>query len=526
LLTSPRKLILFCVAVYLVAVAILFVQIRARTQGHFTYALDDAYIHLALSENLAHGHYGINPSEYASPSSSILWPFLLIPFAGTAFHPFVPLAWNLLFGIVAAALIGRFVALWPPLGEGRGEMPFWQQAIAAALLIAIANLPSLTFVGMEHVLQVLLSIACATGIAEALSDRPIPTWTLFAAAIAPLVRYEDLALSFAVAIALYAMGSWRKAAALMTIAILPLLAFSAFLHSLGLPLLPVSVLVKADAYQGGSALGKPIHLAIENTVQALFDAPRIPFVVLFLLFAALSWQATTRQRRLLLAAPAILAAGHLLVGRFGWFHRYEIYALIFLVLLTMRILAERPRFLFGYFALGLACCAAPYIEGMSLTPYAAADIYKQQHQMHRFVTEFYHGTFAVNDLGQVSFERTPGTYVLDVGGLASVETSRQQNKTADWLQDIVARHHADLAILYPGWFSIPDSWTAVGKMCVPDHPTVLSAPCVVFYSTNPAQDQTIRTELQQFAKTLPPRTEFFIGQMHNEKSMWLPAPRE
>ena len=50
-------------------------------EGLFTYTLDDPYIHLRLAENISQGHYGINPSEYSAPSSSILWPFLLVPFS-------------------------------------------------------------------------------------------------------------------------------------------------------------------------------------------------------------------------------------------------------------------------------------------------------------------------------------------------------------------------------------------------------------------------------------------------------------
>ena len=41
-------------------------------QVHFTcgviYSLDDPYIHLALARQILHGHYGINPGEFAAPS--------------------------------------------------------------------------------------------------------------------------------------------------------------------------------------------------------------------------------------------------------------------------------------------------------------------------------------------------------------------------------------------------------------------------------------------------------------------------
>jgi hypothetical protein len=43
----------------------------------FIYGLDDPYIHLALSERITRGEYGINPGEIASPSSSVIYPFLL-----------------------------------------------------------------------------------------------------------------------------------------------------------------------------------------------------------------------------------------------------------------------------------------------------------------------------------------------------------------------------------------------------------------------------------------------------------------
>ncbi|MBD0271632.1 MAG: hypothetical protein ICV73_06845, partial [Acetobacteraceae bacterium] len=63
----------------------------AMTGGHLGYTLDDPYIHLALAEQIARGHYGINPGEVTAPSSSVLWPFLLLPGAGTPWHVWLPL---------------------------------------------------------------------------------------------------------------------------------------------------------------------------------------------------------------------------------------------------------------------------------------------------------------------------------------------------------------------------------------------------------------------------------------------------
>ena len=84
-------------------------------------------------------------------------------------------------------------------------------AVAIALMLA-ANLVGLTFVGMEHGLQVLIAVICAAGMAEAYAGRPLPMWCLWAAALGPMVRYEDFALVAAVGVVLAATG--RRGAAM------------------------------------------------------------------------------------------------------------------------------------------------------------------------------------------------------------------------------------------------------------------------------------------------------------------------
>src|SRR3984957_16271433 len=173
---STCGLILCLPICYLLLVAAIFLKIKSNNDGHFFYALDDPYIHLALSEQLAHGHYGLNPGEATSPSSSILWPFLLVPFAGHSIHVYSPLLWNVLFGAIAACVIGAIAAKLPLDGEdGANESAVWGRRLGVAvLLLFTANLVSLTFVGMEHVLQVLLSTICVAGLLIAWDERRIP----------------------------------------------------------------------------------------------------------------------------------------------------------------------------------------------------------------------------------------------------------------------------------------------------------------------------------------------------------------
>ncbi len=127
--------------------------------------------------------------------------------------------------------------------------------------------------------------------------------------------------------------------------------------------------------------------------------------------------------------------------------------------------------------------------------------------MHRFVTQFYTGNYAVNDLGMVSFERRPGAYVLDLYGLASAEALRVRNKPAAWLEQAARPHDAGLAMLYPTWFHIPPEWTPLARLCSPGN-VVASEPCMVFYSTGAAATPSLRAQLLEFGRTLPAGDSF------------------
>ena len=125
------------------------------------------------------------------------------------------------------------------------------------------------------------------------------------------------------------------------------------------------------------------------------------------------------------AVRALLAGGlQLAIGQFNWFHRYEVYAVAFTVLVASTALAETTRLWRGVIVAGLLAVGFPYAQALWQTPDAASNVYQQQYQMHRFVADFYRKPVAVNDLGWVSYRRPAGVRVLDLWGLASPEASR------------------------------------------------------------------------------------------------------
>src|SRR5689334_1757083 len=88
----------------LVVSLVLLCGILLRNGGHFAYTLDAPYTQMALAEQITHGTYGLNPGEPASPSSSILWPFLLAFLSWLPLGQFAPLLVCLAVTVLAAWL--------------------------------------------------------------------------------------------------------------------------------------------------------------------------------------------------------------------------------------------------------------------------------------------------------------------------------------------------------------------------------------------------------------------------------------
>jgi hypothetical protein len=497
------------VGLYSAVCLVLFVQIRHVTGGHVLFALDDPYIHLALSEQIAAGHYGINPGEAASPASSIVWPFLLAVFARVSWQPLAALGLNFVAGLAAAAMMGFAVAEWPGEDSTAGELG--RRLLSVLGLLLIGNLVGLTFIGMEHTLQVMLAVMCAVGLTRALRGRPLPWWAMVAAAVAPMVRYECLTLTLAVVVCLAGERRWKQAFAVVAAAVAPVVAFSAFLRREGLPLLPVSVLFKGGVAMGGGSVKERLLRMVTAHGQVTTNWPeRLTLLLLCMMLVELGLSQRERVRRFVLLGAAAAGVVHLLVGPFGWFHRYEVYIVLFCAMLVLAMLAERPRMLLGMYAALLLACGYPALVSTAQTVGGAEDIYLQQYQMHRFVTEFATGNVAINDLGLVSYRRRPGQQVVDLVGLGSVEAARTPNKDAAWLDAVTREHDVRVVMIYrwPWLFpQVPAGWTPLGTLCTRGLVVSVGDPCVHYYTTGGADTERLQSAFKAFTATLPARID-------------------
>lgn len=493
--------------------------ILALNDGMLVYSLDDAYIHLALAENIARGHYGINLTEPSAPSSSILWPFLLVPYSGTDFHDKWPLILNIAAVMASVGMLQAIVRrALPP-----GSCPSWLPPLLVIAAATALNLVGLVFTGMEHSLQVLLALAVVRGLVIEAEERRITWYLILSVLVGPLVRYENLALSLGAVCYLGLRGRLWAACGLGIATILPLVAFSQFLLDLGLGWLPSSVLLKTSLASGD---GGVTAVAVVLVRSLLWSPIRISHLLLLAILGLLLWcvcrPEQSKVMRLLAVAGSTWVVAHLAVGKYGWFGRYEVYAMISAAALLLylyrhqvsfRLLRRAPR------TAGAALISVPLVLGLPilrvpvLTPLAANNIYEQQYQMHRFVTDYAGGaTVAVNDLGWVSY-RNDG-YVLDLWGLGSIEAgARRTENEPGWMEVLVRRHDARLAMVYDSWFpgQIPFHWVRLGTLRLGNARVTPASSEVAFYATEPAAAAEFAPRLAEWSRTLPPGAIFEPG---------------
>lgn len=485
--------------------------------GHFLYTLDDPYIHLGLAENIAKGHYGINLSEYSAPSSSILWPFLLAPFTPLPIAPYIPLILNMIASVGTLIVLGHLSA--------RIIKNQWGATSTVIVLMLSTNLVALSFTGMEHCLQIFVTVLIAAGlIVENLEGFP-PWWLLVAIVLEPLIRYEGVIVTLTTIGVLVIRRHYKAAFWCSVISFSLLGGFSWFLMSLGLERLPNSVIVKAFTHTNGGDWGISVFRAALN-LQSRAGA----ILVCGLLFLAgvFIHQGRPFFDKLLAVWAAVITISHLVTAPlrdtslFIQVSRYDAYvmALLLVVLLYVyrdfffHFFAEHRHYWIGMqAAVLLVFIAHQYLIANLLTPIASNNIYEQQYQMRRFLHDFHHEPIAVNDLGLTSYGNS--NYVLDLWGLGNLEAfyARANREQEHWMNDLASAHNVRTAIIYDSWFpSVPPNWTRVATLHLSKLRLTPAEPYVSFYALNQEALPRMYAALEAFQEGLPPRVELKFEQ--------------
>ncbi len=505
-----------CYLILALTIAALVWLITDAGNGQFLYNLDDPYIHLSMSEQISRGGYGINPGEYASASSSILFPFLLAPFASAAVHQYVPLIIN----IAALFLSFEFLRRYFQKRIFSGDLRMRGTAAVFALLTVLAlNIFALAFIGMEHSLQVLATVMCLYALIGMLEGEPMPWWLPLMVVVMPLLRYEGLSLSLIALVVMIKCGYWRGALATFLVMIVLLAGFSFFLLGLGLEFLPGSVLVKAHIRLGETDIVKLLGNGLAKSLRhprGLMLLEIAAMTVLGMGLAAYKKKAINTPEFWAGLILLGIALGHILFGEYHGFARYEIYAFVAALLLgayLLRPVVERLIVSRGgrirlrlWFVILLAALGGSYIVGPTADLIAASrNIYEQPFQVARFVRDFHQADVAANDIGLISYRNEDR--VFDVVGLANRQ-ARQIHHGRDFyalLKTMAQQQNIKLAILHKEILpsNIPDNWRQLAVLHLSAKNLILAHPRMYFFATAPEYAPVLQEKLRRFAATLP-----------------------
>ena len=484
--------------------------------GLFFYPVDDAYIHLALAENLP-WHYGLQSTTPAAASSSLLYPWLLLIGKPVGLLEYMPLFYGLL-GLAGISFAFAGLSAHLPLIPQFVKSP-WLKGLVLALLILALNLVAVSLLGLEHALHIAVVLFILLGLlqrAHGLSAGPLFTIALM---LNPLLRYEGFALTFLVGGLLFYQHERGRAWLVVLVPAGLALAQGLWWHSVGLPWLPSSVLAKATHLEATSGWSGILLHILSNPVQSLRETgtAKVFLVLLVLLLALLPAMYRRRPQSVpFLVVVAGAMGAHLVFGKFDPSARYHIYALLLGLGALVHVMANLR--LFGSFestvlVLILISPLLPHNYIMTLsTPLSMNDVYLQQYQMHRLLTAYIKAPVAVNDLGWVSYKADYP--ILDVCGLGSDQVRRQRatNWTPATANQLVQDAGAHLAMIYPDYCmpGPPADWQLVAKFLRLEKRNFGIYPLVYFYQTNSGDTTVLRQQLKDFAATLPPETELIL----------------
>jgi hypothetical protein len=495
---------------------ILIAMTLMKTGGVWEYALDDVYIHLAMSEQLWNGGYGVNAGEYASASSSILYSYLLAPLSPFGFHSFWPLCLGLGSLVASAILWARVLVIASTAGATQAW--HWSLVALAALGPLFLGWPGMALVGMEHMLHIMVTLMVLLGLLQFVRDGRVG-WLLIAGIVLnPLFRFEGMAIAVVASSVVFFAGRKLTGLGLLLAAIVPLAAHFALMNQLGLDMLPNSVNAKAAITGGGEGLTEVTRWTkVKFALLITLGSPsgRMLFVTLMVAVFALilARRQITGVYRLIGIALVLAVAAHAFLGQAIWFYRYEVYVWTFAVgagvVLLSQVTFPTDRFVKVVpiaFVLAVLYGGAHYpAVAFNYVPSGGAAIYAQQRQMSKFAEDFWKAPIAVNDLGHVAY-RNPN-YVLDLWGLASADALEARLRGSDplWADKLAVRYDVQVAMIYTRWLgdNIPPNWIEVAQLRLNIPLATLGSNVVGFYATRPAAVTPLVDALKAFEPELP-----------------------
>ncbi|MEO5683181.1 MAG: hypothetical protein ABIQ88_11110 [Chitinophagaceae bacterium] len=490
-----------------VIVAVLEYVALKKTGGHFCYPLDDTFIHMAVSKNLAlYGNWGITPHQFVSSSSSPLFTIVLALFfklfSISTLMPFV------------ISCIGTVLMLLSIQREltSHSSLTAFNKVICVIVTLLVGTIPALTLLGMEHTLQIAFTLFFVHRMASVLTaPQKQNIWQAAAwGACMTFTRYEN-AFFIMAAFSLLVWQKNIKSALFISLAgALPLVLFGLYSKMHGGYFLPNSVLIKGNQNLKYFLNGGTSVLQATGTISAIM------LVAIIICFRKLQTKKTDRDFWIL-ALLIIAGLLHSVLASFGWFYRYEAYLIVLGSLHLSKLalqwfqqngFAGLKRQMVPVALLAVLFYSLPVrgLNSLRNSIRAIYNIYEQQYQMGTFLKQYYKGqTVAANDIGAISYMADLNT--IDMWGLGNNEIATAR-KNGYWnnafLQKVVKENNTRVTVMYDSWFDkeLTKPWVKVATWEMP-YNYICGDIYVTFYGNTEAEAILLKNNLAAFEEQLP-----------------------
>lgn len=492
-----------------------YLNVLLKTDAHYIYPIDDAYIHLAIAKNFAlYDVWGMTKYQFSSTSSSPLFTYLLsvlIKIFGNSDQ--IPLYFNVVFGIGTVYFLNEYYS---------GIFEKIRSIVCAVLFTLFFSVLHLQLLlGMEHVFHVfliVLNIFCFSKIQN--------KWAVFgfysSLLLMGLVRFESMFYFVMLAFVFALTKKWKEAIMVLLAGFIPILIFGYFNEQHDGYFFPNSIVVKGTKLNFDSNLSVQLKsILLDNFLFniSFYKIGFFPVVISLILILRSSKNKRSFNEFVkdyfLIIVFSLLMVCHSMFADLKGMFRYEAYILVgfcmvlipkmkpFFVNFKNKVIDEKlisGLIIMNVVLMGYKC----WVAHMMLEK-GGKNVYEQQFQSAKFLHTYYNRSKVVaNDIGAITYYTD--IHLLDIAGLGSVETIRfnEAKKHFDksfktFLTEYCHKNKYEMAVVYENWLQgeVPDGWKKVAVLKIQDKFSVAQDE-VSFYSIDHRNLQQLKDNIKAF----------------------------
>lgn len=467
-----------------------YISSSMKTEGHYTYLLDDAYIHLAIAKNFAlYDVWGMTKYQFSSTSSSPLFTYilsLLITLLGN--NDQIPLYFNIIF---SAGILYFLSTYYAEVLKGVKETVM---AVLFTIFFIVLQINLLS--GMEHVFQVFLFVVNIFCFSHKDQNKAAVYGFYLSILLMGLVRFESMFYFVILAFMFALIRKWKDAILILLLGFIPIMAFCAYNYQQDGYFFPNSVVVKGTKLSLDSNIVQQLKvILLDNFLLnvSFYKVGVFPvllcFIVVYRDFRVKKVHDVLKDNFLLIVFSLLMIC-HCMFADLKGHLRYEAYILTGFCMALIPKLKELFTDFRNYIKkekLITILIAANvflliYKGGVAhkIMMGGGKNIYEQQVQSAKFLHQFYNNSKVVaNDIGAICYYTN--IHLLDIAGLGSVETIRFNEgkkkfdgKFGSFLTQYSTDNKYDIAVVYEGWLQgyVPAGWKKAAVLKIEEKVTV------------------------------------------------------